>query len=304
MVEGITDWITAHSDDIISIGVLCGVFFVVFIVVGARVRLKLDNIKTNGIYRAGSARNVELLIKSLRGKEKRWHQLAAKQLGIVGDPRAVEPLLAALQEAEPRRKYQRQEYVSFRQSAARALGAIGDARAVGGLIGMLNDKDWGTRSAAAEALGKIGDSQAVEPLLAALSDEYPSVRQCAIKALVHLKDERAVRPLIQLLTDAYEDVREATRLALIEFKGKRFVNELVAPAKADREKTERCMVCQRQLSMDRALKLGQRTFASIEKELESAAYRCRKCGALICMVCAQKSLCSRCGGNTFDMALR
>jgi HEAT repeat protein len=87
---------------------------------------------------------VEPLIAALQ--DSRWEVrfAAARALGRIGDPRAVEPLIAALKEEDGR------------SSAARAPGEIGDARAVEPLIFALKDEDIGVRSAAAKALDEIG----------------------------------------------------------------------------------------------------------------------------------------------------
>lgn len=85
-------------------------------------------------------------------------QAVAEALGKLGDTRAVEPLIAALQD----------EDVELRRAAAQALGEIGDSRAVEPLIAALRDKDIELRRVAARALGEIEDAQAVEPLLATL----------------------------------------------------------------------------------------------------------------------------------------
>ena len=71
---------------------------------------------------------------------------AAQTLGLVGDSRAVEPLIQALSDAD--------RWV--RMAAAWALGRLGDARAVSKLIQALDDEDWLVRTEASRALGRIG----------------------------------------------------------------------------------------------------------------------------------------------------
>jgi HEAT repeat protein len=110
---------------------------------------------------------------------------AAYALGQIGDPRAVEPLIAALGD----------ESSDVRQDAAYALGEIKDPRAVEPLIAALKDWHSNVRKAAAKALVKIG-TPAVELLIAALRDEDERVRQAAAEALDHLgwkpaRDENA-----------------------------------------------------------------------------------------------------------------
>jgi hypothetical protein len=73
-------------------------------------------------------------------------------LGEIADTRAVEPLIAALEDDE--------EYV--RQHAAEALGKIGDSRAVEPLIAVLDDISSGMREAGARALVELYRSAALD----------------------------------------------------------------------------------------------------------------------------------------------
>jgi len=146
-------------------------------------------------------RAVEPLIAALKDEDSDVRKAAARALGEIKDPRAVEPLIAALEDEELR----------VRAAAAEALGQIGDARAVAPLIAALKDTDKYVRKAATEALGKIG-APAVESLSAALKDTDKYVRKAAAYALGEIKDPRAVEPLIAALRDS--DVREAAAEAL------------------------------------------------------------------------------------------
>jgi HEAT repeat protein len=87
---------------------------------------------------------------------------AAEALGTLGDVRAVEPLIAALQDGDK----------VVRRRAAEALGRLGDARAIEPLIATLQRKDSITRRQAHWALRRIGTPKA----LAALR-EYEEQRQ-------------------------------------------------------------------------------------------------------------------------------
>jgi hypothetical protein len=90
---------------------------------------------------------VEPLIATLKdGRGGANIAAAAETLGRIGDARAVEPLIAALNGVE----------LYVRIKAAEALGQIGDAHAVKPLTAAFNDSNEKLRSAAGKALEKIG----------------------------------------------------------------------------------------------------------------------------------------------------
>ena len=96
---------------------------------------------------------------------------AAGLLGAIGDPRAIEPLIAALKD----------KHSLVSRVAAEALVKI-DTPAVDLLIATLNYNDDFICIRAAEALGEIGDPRAVDPLIAVLNDGRWRVRRVAAKA--------------------------------------------------------------------------------------------------------------------------
>ncbi len=98
---------------------------------------------------------IEYLKTGWRMSSQPW-QTAAERLGELGDSRAVEPLIVAL-------NYRKNDTHRY---AAEALGKLGDRRAVGPLIATLKNADTVLAEKAAEALGKLGDPRAVDPLIA------------------------------------------------------------------------------------------------------------------------------------------
>jgi len=189
--------------------------------------------------------DIKGLIKALGYiKDEDVRTAAAGALGQIGDPRAVEPLIAALKD----------EGESVRSSAARALGKIGDPRAVESLIAALKDKKWHVRKPAAGALDRLAwkpdrgaagaaywaakgewgkcveiGAPAVEPLIAALKDE--DVRMRAVEALGKIGDPRAVEPLIAALKDQDERMRKWAAEALGQIGDPRAVEPLIAALK-------------------------------------------------------------------------
>ena len=89
------------------------------------------------------------LLEVLKDRDADLRRGVASTLGAIGDPRAVEPLIAALDN-----------------------GGAPQAPE--------------TRTTIIEALATIGDLRAVGPLLAALKDKYREIRQAAARALVTL----------------------------------------------------------------------------------------------------------------------
>jgi len=152
--------------------------------------------------RIGDVRAVEPLVAALQDEDDWVGGQAALALGSTGDPRAVSPLIAALREGQR----------LTRSAAADALGSIGDARAVGPLIDALGDSP--ADMYAAKALGEIGDARAVGPLISALEDGDRTLRAAGADALGRLGDARAVDALKRLLEDEHQAVRRASRGAL------------------------------------------------------------------------------------------
>lgn len=120
---------------------------------------------------------VDLLIAELGERDSNARVQVARVLGEIGDPRAAEPLISALEEQDTRvpiLSAGRRADTGLHIAAAEALWKIGDPRAVESLISALQDQDQAedVRSAAAMALGKVGDARAVEPLERALQDQH------------------------------------------------------------------------------------------------------------------------------------
>jgi HEAT repeat protein len=176
---------------------------------------------------------------------------AARALGQVGDPRAVEPLIATLEHwgdadvrkaaaealvkigapaVEPLIAALKDEVERVRKAAAETLVKIG-APAVEPLIAAWRDSsNWHVRQAAVGALGQIGDARAVKPLIGALKNRDEYMRKAAAWALGQIGDPRAVEPLIAALKDEVEWVRKAAAWALVKI-GAPAVEPLIAALK-------------------------------------------------------------------------
>ena len=124
----------------------------------------------------------DTLTPKLEDTDAKIRASAAIALGIIGDAKAVEPLIEALNN----------ENKDVRGIAAIILGQIGDAKAFKPLIVALNDESEVVRWDVAIALGIMGDAKAVEPLLKVLKDENKDVRREAARALGKIGDAKAV----------------------------------------------------------------------------------------------------------------
>jgi HEAT repeat protein len=120
---------------------------------------------------------------------------AVQKLAELRDPRAIEPLIAALKDWDS----------NVRWGAENALAKTG-APAVEPLIAAMKDPDPQVRSFAAIALGEIPDSREFEPFLAALSDTDSQVRGWAAVGLGKTRDPRAFDPLMAMMEDSKNDL--------------------------------------------------------------------------------------------------
>ena len=120
-------------------------------------------------------RAVEPLIQRLNDMNPDARIYAAKRLGALRDPRAVEPVILAL----ANRNHEHMVRMAFIQM----LGQLGDSRAVEPLAEITREKNNELRIAAIRSLGEIGDPQAVNALTALLQDKNSGVRKTAENAL-------------------------------------------------------------------------------------------------------------------------
>jgi HEAT repeat protein len=140
-------------------------------------------------------RDVAGLLDVLRSGGERDRRAAANALIAIPDPRTVEPLTAALKDADP----------LLRTNAALALGELQDGRP---------DADL---------------SPIVEPLVEALRDPAPEVRAMAASALGRTRTQTALEPLIQALQDSSTTVRLTAKAVLAGYDDPR-AREAVAGA--------------------------------------------------------------------------
>lgn len=163
----------------------------------------------------GDARGRGMLLRTLNAPNAMTRQIAAVGLGLVGDLRALEPLLAGVNEKEIRSETPQGRYLKKRSQEA--LAALGEP-AIAPLAAALASFSPETRKIAAAALLQMG-AQAVPGLLKALEVESNrGARTQLVQLLGKIGDPRAVP---QLSESASQEVKQnqflaSLRLALFD----------------------------------------------------------------------------------------
>ena len=157
---------------------------------------------TWSIVRLGAAAT-PLLLDRLKDDSPSVRHDAVHALSKIGDPRALEALVAILGD----------ESSKVVCKAAFALGQIGDTSAIPALVGLLGRDDRELESALNAVLERFG-AGAVQPLVEALADANWRTREQAADALRGIGDPGAAPGLIPLLSDPCWQVRFAALNAL------------------------------------------------------------------------------------------
>ncbi len=144
--------------------------------------------------------------------------MAALALGDRQDLRAVDPLIAAIED----------ENWLVRIAAATALWKTNqDSRAIESLITSLKHKETEIRERAARELGSIKDQRVIAPLRNALGDEAVQVQWTAVQALKSIEHPRALEALLFALNDVDPYVQRSAAWALGEIRDPRAVEALL-----------------------------------------------------------------------------
>jgi HEAT repeat protein len=156
--------------------------------------------------------------------------LAVEVLGKIGDVKAVDSLIAALEDSRPDIRKSAAEMLDkfdWKPSTDKARVTYWIAKqdwahcvemgilSVKPLVAVLEEGTYDVSQAAAEALVKIG-TPSVGALIAVLKYKYrnPNVWRYATEALVKIGDARVVAPLLVMLKDSDYSVRQSAADAL------------------------------------------------------------------------------------------
>jgi HEAT repeat protein len=166
----------------------------------AKTRLKA----AGELYQFPGDATVTALIKALKDSDPEVRGCAVESLRLLGDSRAVEPLIEVLEtDTEHTPLYY----------AINALGELHTARAVEALISALETRK-GDLSSLVFQLGENRAIGAVDALIMLLEGGTDYQRRHAVMALGKIGSRRAVEPLKKALNDTDEGVRERAARAL------------------------------------------------------------------------------------------
>jgi HEAT repeat protein len=166
-------------------------------------------------------------VRKLQSEDANERLEAIRGLGEIGEPKAIEYLVAAANDPDMR----------IRIKAIDTLGQIKAKEATSLLIQQLfmRDTDLGTKQRILASLGKIGDTHATGPIVDFLArDVDPTVRGNAIFALGDIGDPAAIPALEALTKDGQDPVLRTLASDAIRKIRARPAPAVVPPALAER----------------------------------------------------------------------
>lgn len=172
---------------------------------------------------------VDRLISVLKDENPMRRAMAAKALGIIADPAAVDALIETL----AGEGYYYLEEFPVRYFVVKALEQIGDKRAIEPLVAYLHGDTWFSRIEAAKSLLSLGYTPRTEPLdvlIAGLESENASIRLAALCPVTSpIADPYAIPVLVQAMkTDESPAVRRYAAQTLGAIGDERVVPDLLA----------------------------------------------------------------------------
>jgi len=159
------------------------------------------------------------LLQDLQDGTSPVRAAAARALGRIGDPTALDPLLLALpDEGTP----------EVRKEIIFALGILHHPDAVPALLEALDSEQVADISAEiAIALGRLEDPAALDALHGLLGSSWGLIRERAVEAMALIADAQSVQPLVTALDDPDPGVAWRAAWALEKIPGEEQVPGLV-----------------------------------------------------------------------------
>lgn len=171
------------------------------------------------------ADEADVLLTGLESGDACVQRVAARLLGLMGDPATVSRVLEMARTASGTQQL----------AAIAALARVSDDRASSTLHALLADSEPEVRRAAAWALAESEDDDAVTGLAEALRDEDPRLRENAAWALGSVERADALGPLQAALRDQAVGVRVNAAWALGQIEDAAAIPSLAAVVGADAE---------------------------------------------------------------------
>ncbi len=177
--------------------VLCGLAFFIACMIrepaSVPLRVVVDQLRT-----CRPMKTSQLVYRLHESPHEHARLMAARQLGALRNPMAINELIHALQDTSR----------AVREAAVDSLGEIGVAEAAEPLARALFDAQSGIQARAARALGYIGGVDSLKALLANLRTQDSPTLMETIDSLVRIQSDVAILPLIGLFhTVRDEEVR-------------------------------------------------------------------------------------------------
>jgi HEAT repeat protein len=158
---------------------------------------------------------VECLLGALQDKDISVRRIAVEALGGMKDDRVAEPLLQMLSDW------------NLRKDVQNAITSIISPRMVSVLIDALINDDYGIRNSSLSILECLEDEPVVPCLVKALCEtSNERLKICVIELLSKRKEASIIDSLLSSLADRNEDVRSAAAKALANFKDARTIESL------------------------------------------------------------------------------
>lgn len=189
-------------------------------------QLRLDTDAAGQLWDDGVAELIEEELASLVGAaiqsgdpddEDYVGAAAAYALGVIADPRALEPLMAVAGDGD-------RDWL-IRGQAVWALGELGDARAFDLVLEALADPDCEPEALA--ALGGFHDPRAIQVFSTYYRHSCPYIRQQTVIGLREHGGPEAVRYLVAMLHDRHRVVRGFAARALGDLGDERAIEPLL-----------------------------------------------------------------------------